>query len=438
MITFDELKVSKSLLKALREAAIDTPTDIQAQAIPKINAGMDVIGIAQTGTGKTFAYLLPILSRLVKAEGYNPRALVLVPTRELAMQVKEACDSLTLYSNLRSLAAYGGIGITKQMEEIDQQEGVDLVIATPGRLWDLYRSNKLPLKSIRTLVFDEADRMLDMGFIPQIRQLLEVIPPRRQNLLFSATFSEKVDRMVAEFLAFPERVEVSPSATPARLVEQRLYTVPNLRTKLNFLDRLLDQPDFNRVMVFCRTKENAESVFGFLQHREKGEVRVMHSNKGQTTRINAMNAFKRGELRVLVSTDVAARGIDVNKVSHVVNFDVPILYEDYVHRIGRTGRVNETGIAITFVTPPDIYHLKRIEEMMQTPLSIEPLPSGIARADFLVGEEKQMAREVDLQRRRDDPEYQGAFHERKSKTEAKTEKKNKTSKKGNTHRGRHR
>ncbi len=421
MASFEDLKLSKSLLKALREGAIETPTEIQDRAIPRINSGADVIGIAQTGTGKTLAYLLPILTKLRKAEGYNPRALVLVPTRELALQVKDTCDSVTLYSNLRSIALFGGIGITKQLAEIEEAEGADIIIATPGRLWDVYRTGDLPLKSIKTLVFDEADRMLDMGFIPQIRRLLEVIQVKRQNLLFSATFSGKVELMSDEFLAFPERVEVTPSATPASQVEQLLYETPNIRTKLNFLERLFESEELSRVIVFCRTKENAESVFNYIDRKTEGEVRVIHSNKGQTSRINAINAFKRGEVRVLVSTDVSARGIDVSKVSHVINFDVPIIYEDYVHRIGRTGRVKETGVAITFVTPMDNYYIKKIEEVIKMELPIEPKPNDVPVGDFIPGEERNMAMEIDMQRKKEDPTFQGAFHERKKKSEKKKE-----------------
>lgn len=417
MANFEDLKISKSILKALREAAIDTPTEIQERAIPRIRSGADVIGVAQTGTGKTLAYLLPILTSLRKAEVNGPRALVLVPTRELALQVKDACDSVTLYSNIRSIAIYGGIGITKQLDELKESDGTDIVIATPGRLWDIYRSGALPLKFIKFLVFDEADRMLDMGFVPQIRRLLEVVQVKRQNLLFSATFLGRVEEMSEEFLAFPERVEVTPSATPSVQVKQLLYEVPNLRTKLNFLEILFSDSELGRVIVFCRTKENAESVFNFIDRKVDGIVRVIHSNKGQTSRINAINAFKRGEVRVLVSTDVSARGIDVSKVTHVINFDVPVIYEDYVHRIGRTGRVKETGTAISFVTPIDKYYIKKIEEVINMELPIEAKPENVAIGDFIPGEERKMAIETDMQRKKEDPNYQGAFHEKKKKSE---------------------
>ncbi|MEN9443536.1 MAG: hypothetical protein RIS47_426, partial [Bacteroidota bacterium] len=305
MPSFEELKVNKSFLKALTESGITEPTEIQAMAIPVVRSGADVIGVAQTGTGKTLAYLLPLLMKLKCAQGDMPRAIILVPTRELVLQVKDTIDFVTLYSDLRSVALYGGVGISKQVDEIKALKGVDLLISTPGRLKDVYSTGVVNYKMVKTMVFDEADRILDMGFVPQIRALLEIIQTKRQNLLFSATFSEKLKGMAAEFLTFPERVEVSPSATPAVMVDQFLYAVPNLRTKLHFLEHLFDNPEFEKVLVFCRTKENADSVTNYLDRKSVlGEIRTIHSNKGQTSRINAINSFKRGDTRILISTDV--------------------------------------------------------------------------------------------------------------------------------------
>jgi ATP-dependent RNA helicase RhlE len=254
-----------------------------------------------------------------------------------------------------------------------------------------------------------------MGFMPQLRKIFEVIPRKRQNLLFSATFSDRVERLSAEFLEFPIRVEVTPPATTAKQVRQELYEIPNIKTKINFLEYLLrDQEVFNRVMIFTRTKENADNIFKYLDRKDLGPVRVIHSNKGQNSRMNAVNEFKDGKLRILVTTDVTARGIDVTKVSHVINFDVPILYEDYVHRIGRTGRAFQDGMAITFVNPAEAYHVEKIESLIREKIPVKKLPAEIEIADTSRDEAKEMAREIDFQKRKEDPTFKGAFHKRKN------------------------
>jgi ATP-dependent RNA helicase RhlE len=417
MITFEELKVNKSILKALNEVGFEQATPIQEKAIPVIRSGADVVGIAQTGTGKTAAYLLPLFMKLVKAEGEDPRALILVPTRELSIQVGEDIAKLTTYSNLRHAAVYGGIGWTKHAELI--RPGIDILVATPGRLWDLYKAGTVLLKRIKTLVIDEADRMLDMGFMPQIRQLLEIIPPKRQNLLFSATFNDKVEEMVHEFLAFPERIEVAPSATPALLVQQSYYKVPNYRTKLNLIRHLLEDEDtFNRVLIFVTTKEHAEQVYQVVRRKVEGEKRILHSNKGQNTRINAINSFKEGEIRILISTDVSARGLDVPLVSHVINFDLPQHYEDYVHRIGRTARANNTGEAISLIDPSEEYHLHKIEKLIRMQIIEKVIPESVVIEATTRSERQDQLRKIDLQKKLENPEFKGAFHEKKHRPSA--------------------
>jgi len=272
------------------------------------------------------------------------------------------------------------------------------------------------VKQIKTLVLDEADRMLDMGFMHQLRKIFEVIPSKRQNLLFSATFSAKVKILASEFLEFPVRVDATPEVMAAAQVEQELYHVPNLKTKIHLLEFLLRDTDkFNRVMIFTRTKDAANDVFKFIDRKKLGPARVIHSNKGQNTRINAMAEFKSGGLRILVSTDVASRGIDVAEVSHVINFDVPMLYEDYVHRIGRTGRAFQTGKAITFVTDAEKYHIKKIEELMHEKIAFRKFPSAVEIESTPPEEASQIAREIDRQKRYEDPTFRGAFHERKRK-----------------------
>jgi ATP-dependent RNA helicase RhlE len=412
--SWESLKLNPSLYKALAEAGFQHPTEIQRKVVPLVLGGQAVIGVAQTGTGKTAAYVLPLLKKLSHAQGKDPRVLVLVPTKELVVQVAAHAVLLASRTDLRMVGLYGGVGPKTQIEQL--QAGVDLIIATPGRFMELYYKEEIVVKQIKTLVLDEADRMLDMGFMQQLKKILEVIPPRRQNLLFSATFSEKVEKLAAEFLEFPVRVDATPQIMAAQQVEQSCYHTPNLKTKINLLDYLLqDREKFSRVLIFSRTKESATDIFKFIDRKGLGPARVIHSNKGQNSRINAMDEFKNGDLRVLVSTDVSARGIDVANVSHVINFDVPQRYEDYVHRIGRTGRAFQTGEAITLLTEAEVFHIRRIEKLIKEKIKAKKLPAEVEIPPTPEAEAKEIAREVDRQKRLEDPTFQGAFHERKRK-----------------------
>ena len=413
--SFESFNLNKQLLNAVADLGFDTPTEIQQKAIPIILAGQEIIGIAQTGTGKTAAYLLPLLMKIKFAQGLEPRAVILAPTKELIIQIAEHTKLLAKYTDLRILAIYGGIGPKTQIEMIHQ--GVDILISTPGRFTELYQRGELSTKQIKILVLDEADRMMDMGFMGQLRKILEVLPLKRQNLLFSATFSERIEKLSAEFLEFPIKVAVTPQATVAKQVEQELYHIPNIKTKINFLEYLLEQKkeEFNRVMIFTRTKESADNVFNFLDRKGLGPVKVIHSNKGQNSRINAVNEFKEGKLRVLVSTDVTARGIDVVKVSHVINFDVPAFHEDYVHRIGRTGRAFQEGKAISFVTKAELYHIDKIEKLIREKIPVKELPEAVAVAKTPYEESQAMALDIDWQKKKEDPDFKGAFHEKKWK-----------------------
>jgi len=404
--------LNKQLLDAVADTGFESPTEIQQKCIPLIMGGQHVIGIAQTGTGKTAAYLLPLIMKVRYAQGTEARALILVPTKELVIQVFAQASALAKYTDLRIVEIYGGVGPKTQLEKI--KTGVDILIATPGRLLELYQRNELGVKQIKTLVLDEADKMMDMGFMPQLRRIFEVIPSKRQNVLLSATFPEKVERLADEFLDFAVRVAVTPQATVATKVSQELYFVPNTLTKIHFLEHLLqDEKDFNRVMIFTRTKDLANNLYKYLERKKIGPVRVIHSNKGQNSRINAMNEFKEGKLRILVSTDVASRGIDVTNVSHVINFDVPIMYEDYVHRTGRTGRAFQEGKAITFATDAEKYHIDKIEKIIREKIPVKKLPRQIEVAETEFDELQSMAREIDRQKRYEDPEFKGAFHEKK-------------------------
>lgn len=413
--SFEDLKVSRSILNALKDLNFQTPTSVQEKVIPRIRSGHDLIAIAPTGTGKTAAYLIPVLSKLKFQEGDYTRALILVPTRELAIQVNKMTRELSSYLNLRSVVIYGGTGMKNQIMEI--MDGLDILIATPGRFLDIYRQGAIYTKNITTLVLDEADKMMDMGFMPQLNHILEVIPSKkRQNLLLSATFSDKVQRLSEDFLEFPQKIEIKPQGSSPETIDQYYYKIPNLKTKINLLQFLLaDQDVFKKVIIFTKTKEAANDIYKFIRRKIDPSVRVIHANKGQNTRINVINLFKHGEIRILVSTDLTARGIDVSLVSHVINFDVPVVYEEYVHRIGRTGRALASGESITFVNRPDEYHLANIEKMIRSKIIERKIPGEVEIMGTEPWEQKKMNQELDRIRRKLDPDYKGSFHEKKQK-----------------------
>lgn len=412
---FSVFDLNKQLLTAVEELGYTEPTPIQEKAIPLILQGHDVLGIAQTGTGKTAAYLLPLLMKIKYAQGKDPRCLILAPTRELAMQIDAAISDLGKYTDIRHVAVYGGLGPKTQIEIL--QKGVDIIVATPGRFMDLYLKSEIITKQLQYMVLDEADKMMDMGFMPQIRRILEIIPRKRKNLLFSATFQPRVEKLSEEFLEAPLRIEITPQATTATTVSQRLFKVPNFRTKINLLEYLIDNEYIPRAIIFCRTKAVADNIYKFLERKvlSQEHVRVIHANKGQNARINAIDDFREGKIKILVSTDVASRGIDINEVSHVINFDVPVIYEDYVHRVGRTGRANHEGEAITFMTPAEEYHLAKIEKIIRTTIPLEEIPASVEILETPVEEKQLMLREIDAQRKKEDPDFKGAFHEKKYK-----------------------
>ncbi|RFZ84683.1 DEAD/DEAH box helicase [Mucilaginibacter terrenus] len=413
-VSFEDLKFNRQILNAIADAGYTEPTPIQQKAIPPILNGQDVMGIAQTGTGKTAAYVLPILMKLKYAQGEHARAMIVAPTRELAMQIEENIKTFAANTDLRTVVLYGGLGPKKQIEQINK--GVDIIVATPGRLMDIYLAGHIVTKTLQVLVLDEADKMMDMGFMPQINRILEVVPVKRQNLLFSATMSDKVHNLSSNFLEFPVVIEVTPQATPAQTVNQTLYHVPNNKTKIHLLKVLLDRSDeIKKLMIFCKTRTAAEDVSKFLIRKfGESEVKVLHANKGQNTRINSINSFKNDEVKMLVATDVASRGIDVSDVSHVINFDVPVVYEDYVHRIGRTGRAYQHGEAVTFCNPAEEYYIRKIEKLIRQSIPVAKLPEDVFVEETPYDERQEQAKEIDMQKRREDPEFKGAFHEKKS------------------------
>lgn len=417
-MSFEDLKLKRQFLRAVEDLGYTVPTPIQVQAIPRILAGQDLIGVAQTGTGKTAAYVLPLLQKAKGRQDGAPRIAILVPTKELAFQVHAAVMSFASHTDLRALTLVGGVGPKTQIANL--AEGTDIVVATPGRFMELYLKGALVLNKLHSLVLDEADRMMDMGFMPQLRDMLEVLPRKRQNLLFSATFPQRVESLADEFLLWPSRIEVAPEGTPVASVDQFMVNVPNIQTKLNLLSFwLCGKHVDSRALVFVRTKDDARKIRQVLEKVLPGQVAEIHSNKAQHTRLAAMSQFREGDVRVLVSTDVSSRGIDVPETEVVVNFTVPRMSDDYVHRIGRTGRADRSGVAYTMVDPTDEVALGRILERLpkaNRPASMS-LPDQVEEAATPPWEAKSMARTIDFQRKKADPNYQGAFHKKKRKGE---------------------
>ena len=361
-MSFENLGLSPEVLRAVKSKNYAAPTPIQAQAIPVILQGRDVIGCAQTGTGKTAGFTLPILNRLQKGESPLLRALVLVPTRELALQVHDSVKTYGSHLRLRTTLVFGGVGIVPQKEAL--RRGVDILIATPGRLLDLMRQRCVSFKNLEVLVIDEADRMLDMGFINDIRTVIKSVPPQRQTLLFSATMPEEIRKLANEILKQPEFIEIARQGTPAGGVRQVVYPV-DATCKRELLMHLIEKEQMSRVLVFTRTKHRADHLVTHLKRKGK-RAEALHSNKSQLVRTQTLEAFRKGSVQVLVATNLAARGLDVKEVSHVVNYEIPDVPEDYVHRIGRTARAEATGDAISLVSPGERESLRNIERLIGT------------------------------------------------------------------------
>ena len=361
---FRNFGLDANILKAVQEAGYTEPTPIQTAAIPQILAGHDLIGIAQTGTGKTAAFVLPILTKLAPmSRDGSPRsirALIVAPTRELVVQIEENVRAYGKHLPLRAATIYGGVGERAQIDAL--RSGVDLIVATPGRLLDLMGRRFCDFSRLQFLVLDEAERMLDMGFLPDIRRIVKAVPQKRQTLLFSATLSSEIEAVTHEFLRAPKTVQIGRRANPADTVTQLVYEVPK-HLKPALLVHLLREPNLNMVLIFSRMKHSADRIARSL---EASGIRTatLHSNRSQNQRLRALKDFKSGAVRVLVATDIAARGIDVDGISHVVNYDFPMHPEDYVHRIGRTGRAHAVGDAISFVTPEDHSALRSLERFI--------------------------------------------------------------------------
>jgi len=368
-MSFAQLGLRVELLKAIAAKGYTAPTPVQSRAIPVILGGQDILARAQTGTGKTDAFALPmveILCRSIEQERY-PRALVLAPTRELALQVGESIKAYARRVSLRCTVVHGGINILPQIERVHR--GIDILVATPGRLLDLAAQQHLDLSRIEFLVFDEADRMLDLGFSREISQILDLLPLERRTMLFSATYTEEIRALAAHMLKDPETVEVTPATTAAESVIQKVHLVDQAN-KRALLIHLLASGKWSRVLVFCRTKHGANRITEKLV--EQGlRAAALHGNKSQSLRTRTLEEFRRGDIRILVATDVAARGLDISNLPYVVNYDMPTIPEDYIHRIGRTGRAGESGIAVSLVSPEEKRHLQAIEALLGQKIPVE-------------------------------------------------------------------
>ncbi|MHC5353036.1 DEAD/DEAH box helicase [Myroides sp. LJL115] len=414
MNTFEQFNLPKALDKALNELNITTPTPIQVKSFPVILSGRDVMGIAQTGTGKTYAYLLPILKQWKFANTETPRVVIIVPTRELVVQVVEEVEKLTQYMSIRTLGVYGGTNINTQRKAVYQ--GVDILVGTPGRMMDLALDGVLRFDNLQKLVIDEFDEILNLGFRTQLTSILAMMKNKKQNILFSATMTEEVDEILDEYFDFPEEVSLANSGTPLEKIDQQVYHVPNFNTKMNVLMHLLkDKETFNRVLVFINSKRLADVVMEKLEKEFPDEFTVIHSNKSQNFRMRSMAEFQASELRGLLTTDIMARGLDISDISHVINLQFTEEPEQYIHRIGRTGRQDKEGIAISLIDPKEEELLLNAETLMEKELRVIEIPSEVVISESLMEFEKSKLKSKQLTKVKKPIEKGEAFHEKKDK-----------------------
>lgn len=415
MNTFEQFNLPKSLQKAIDELGLTTPTPIQEKSFSVIMSGRDVMGIAQTGTGKTLAYLLPLLKQWKFIATDSPRIVILVPTRELVVQIVDVIESLTKYMSVRTLGIYGGVNINTQKKAVYQ--GIDILVGTPGRTMDLALDNVIRFDSVQKLVIDEFDEILNLGFRSQVTSVLTMLKNKRQNILFSATMTDEVDAMLDEYFDLPEEVTLAASGTPLEKIEQLAYKTPNFLTKLNLLKGLLREDEsMSRILMFVNNKKIADMVANSIEEEFPEQFGLIHSNKSQNYRLNTMASFQAGELRGIITTDVMARGLDISDVTHVINIEFSEVEEQYIHRIGRTGRADKSGIAISFVAPHEEEIFIQAEILMEKEIKILDLPSNIEIATRLLEFEKDKKKIKFLLKK---PKIEGgdAFHEKSKKNQ---------------------
>jgi ATP-dependent RNA helicase RhlE len=413
MSTFEIFNLPKSVQKAIDELGFVTPTPIQEKSFSVIMSGRDMMGIAQTGTGKTFAYLLPLLKLYKFTPTNTPKIVILVPTRELVVQVVEEIEKLTKYMSVKTLGIFGGVNINTQKKAV--YEGVDILVGTPGRMMDLALDAVVRFDETQKLVIDEFDEMLNLGFRTQLTALLAMMKTKRQNILFSATMTDEVDAVLNDFFDFPEEITLASSGTPLENITQITYNVPNFNTKVNLLQHLLEtNENMERVLVFVNNKKISDMLHTRIEEHFEGQFGVIHSNKSQNYRLSTMAEFQEGNLRGLITTDIMARGLDISNISHVINFEIPELPELYMHRIGRTGRADATGTAISFITPREEEFKIEIEVLMNQELEIAEFPEEVEISAKLIEPEKDK-QPIKFLMKKVKLDGEGAFHDKAKK-----------------------
>lgn len=413
MATFEQFNLPKSLQKAIDELGFTTPTPIQQKSFSVIMSGRDMMGIAQTGTGKTFAYLLPLLKLYKFSTTDTPKIVILVPTRELVVQVVSEVEKLTKYMSVRTLGIYGGVNINTQKKSV--YEGIDILVGTPGRVMDLALDNVIRFDDTQKLVIDEFDEMLNLGFKMQLTSILAMMKTKRQNILFSATMTDEVDAILEDYFDYPEEVTLAPSGTPLENIQQLSYDVPNFNTKINLLKHLLEtDASMQRVLVFVNNKKIADMLHERIETSFEGQFGVIHSNKSQNYRLTTMANFQDNLLRGIITTDIMARGLDISDISHVINFEMPEVPELYMHRIGRTGRADANGIAISLVTPREQEFKIESELLMNLEIPVLDFPENVVISTLLIGPEKDK-QPVKFLMKKVKLEGDGAFHEKSKK-----------------------
>jgi ATP-dependent RNA helicase RhlE len=411
MSNFKEINLSTQLQNAIHDLGLEKQTPIQSQTYSKILSGKDLVGIAQTGTGKTLAYCLPLLQELSYSNQNNPRVLILVPTRELVSQVVETLNELTKYITCRIIGVYGGTNINTQ--KIWLQDGADIVVATPGRLYDLALCRSLQLKGIKKVVIDEVDIMLDLGFYFQLTNIFELLPTKKQNIMFSASMTEDVSNLINNFFSKPEKIQIALSGTPLNNIVQSKFAVPNYFTKVNLLSHLLtDKDEMKKVLVFVSSKKIADKLYDAISEFYLSEIAVIHSNKSQNYRFRSINQYDEGKVRILIATDIIARGLDLDKISHVINFDTPTYAENYMHRIGRTGRAEENGKSILFYTEREERYKESIENLMGMEIQSVKIPLEVEiTTQLTIDEKRERGKRIDRNSKEVVRENSG-FHEK--------------------------
>lgn len=414
MTTFEQFNLPKSVQKAIDDLGFVTPTPIQEKSFAVIMSGRDMMGIAQTGTGKTFAYLLPLLKLYKFTPTNTPKIVILVPTRELVVQVVEEIEKLTKYMSVTTLGIFGGVNINTQKKAV--YEGIDILVGTPGRVMDLALDSVIRFDETQKLVIDEFDEMLNLGFRVQLTSILAMMTrTKRQNILFSATMTDEVDAILNDFFDFPEEVTLAASGTPLENIKQITYNVPNFNTKINLLKHLLQTDEtMERVLVFVNNKKISDMLHERIEEDFEGQFGVIHSNKSQNYRLSTMASFQEGNLRGIITTDIMARGLDISNISHVINFEVPEFPELYMHRIGRTGRADATGTAISFITPREEEFKIQAELLMDRELPTEPFPESVEISLKLIEPEKDK-QAIKFLMKKPKLDGDGAFHEKAKK-----------------------